>query len=464
MARSIARTDNGAATNHDSLDAVVDLFFLAGASRGKDLTGLFNKAFQNDEYLTLRLAQYVRDVRGGMGERKHFRDLLGHLSRTNPDLAIPLLAKTPEVGRWDDLLVVIDHPELGAMVAEMVRTALNARNGLCAKWMPRKGELAAKLRMRLGWTPKFYRKTLVSLSDTVEQKMCSHNWEAIDFSKLPSRAFSIYKRAFTRRMPQRFETFVKKVESGDPTVKINAGAIFPHDIVASLNGYPNDVADRAASAQWDSLPDYVPKGENVLVMADTSGSMTARIGSSQVTAMDVAVSLAMYMAERLTGPFKGTFLSFSTSPALQQLRGKTLRDRINNLRSTSWAMSTNLEAAFNLVLNTAVKASISQEQMPSKILIVSDMEFNACTNASQTALESIRRKYEAAGYKMPGIVFWNVMGRVGNSPATIKDKNTALVSGFSPAVIKSVFAVKNMDPVSVMMDALMNERYNLPGE
>lgn len=450
-----ARTENGALTNKSSLSPVVDLFFLAGASRGKDLSAQFALSYKADQDLSIRLAQWLRDAREGAGEREQFRNVLRWLIANDQAGARALLRKTPLLGRWDDVLVALNTP-LHSDAVEMVRAALNAKDGLCAKWMPRKGAEAVTLRNSLGMTPKQYRKTLVTLSNTVEQAMCANNWDGINYSHVPSVAFSRYKKAFNKHSPGAFSGFVTKVQKGE--AKINAKAIFPHDIIRGLRSSRSAVEQTASNEQWKALPNFLEgSNENILVMCDSSGSMTSGLPHGGAQPIDIAIALSIYMSERMGGHFKDTFLTFSTRPTLQKLSG-SLKDRIAQLERAQWDMSTNLQAAFELILDTAVKHRLTQADLPTKILIVSDMEFDAC--GGRTNFQAARDKFARAGFKAPDIVFWNVRGRVGNSPVTQHQSGAALVSGFSPSIVRSVLGQTEVTPTDVMLKTLLSERYD----
>jgi hypothetical protein len=462
--QNTAQTYNGAKTFKSSLSALVDLFFIAGASRGNDLTAQFAKAFAEDEYLALRLVQWLRDAREGAGERQQFRNLFGWLIRNHKDAALAVLTKVPELGRWDDILIGLRSP-IENEVVELVREGIAQKNGLLAKWLPRKGEDAVRLRHLLGYTPKQYRKTIVNLSNTVEQAMCAGKWDEIKYNQVPSVAFARYKRAFSKRAPEKFQTFVTKVQAGE--AKINASAVFPYDIIRSLRASYNKVEQDAANEQWKALPNWLEgSDERLIVVADTSGSMTNwgygtnRGNIGNVTPMDICISLALYVSEKLNGPFKDAFITFSNTPTLQVVKG-TLRDRVSQLETAKWEMNTNLQAAFELILNTAKKHGLSNEDLPTKVLVISDMEFDSCAANRSTNFENIEAKYKAAGYAMPQLVFWNVNGRVGNSPVTQHQSGAALISGFSPSIAKSILGAQLMTPESVMLKTLMNPRYDL---
>lgn len=453
-------TTNGMPALASSFNKNVDLFGKIGASRGHDLSSLFTSALRESEDTAIRVLQWARDVRGGAGEREQFRNLLLTLAgQMRFDILERLVPKIPEVGRWDDLFVLIGfNGELDQAVAEEVADALTKKNGLCAKWMPRKGNVAVWFTKKFELTPKQYRKLIVSLTNVVETQMCAKQFDQIEFGKVPSIAASRYQRAFKRNAPVEYGAYVAALQKGE--AKINAGAIFPYDVIKGLNGV-NGVAD----AQWKSLPDYMEGSqENVLAVIDVSGSMDQPAGAGSTTCMDVAISLGLYVAERTQGIFRDKFINFHTSPVLMDLSSvkKDLGSRVNYIRRAPWGGSTNIAATFNLILNAAVQHRIPQEQMPTKIMIFSDMQFDLADRNFQnlTAFEMIDAKYKAAGYKRPDIIFWNLNGRTGNTPVTFGQEGTAHVSGFSPALMKQILANKAPTPYSMMMDTVGIERYN----
>ena len=320
------------------------------------------------------------------------------------------------------------------------------------------------MRKHLGLTPKEYRKLLAENSNTVEQLMCAKEWSKIEYSKLPSKAMSDLMKAFSKNDLERFQSYLTSVEKGE--AKINAGAVYPYDIVKNLK----QGNAKGANVQWDALPNFMEgSAERVLPVVDVSGSMeTAAGGNANVTCMDVAISLGLYISERNVGPFQDAFVTFSESPTLQILKG-SLNERYNQLARADWAMSTNLEAVFKLVLSKAKASNVSEDEMPTMILILSDMEFNSATNSyrstsawNPTAQEMIRTMYEDAGYKMPNIVYWNIQSRGDNNKPVHFDTNgTALVSGFSPALLTNLLGGKDMTPISMMMSVIDSERYSV---
>ena len=461
------RTKNGMKARKSTSDACVDLFFKIGAMRGKDVTKEFVAAYVEDKDIALRIAQHARDARGGAGERKIFRDILVHLEKHDPASAKALLAKVPEIGRWDDIFV-FKSKELKEVAYTMLGNALREKNGLAAKWTPRQGPVAAEVRKFFGMSPKFYRKSLVEMTKVVETQMCAKDWDNINFSHVPSVAAARYKKAFNRNTPAYaayVAELVKDPKDRTVDVKVNAGAVYPYDVLKGLmNKYLmknyNKTELDLITKQWEALPNFVGDA-NVLALVDVSGSMSCPAGSSGVSCLDVAVSLGLYVADKNKGKFKDTFLTFSSNPELLHLKGNIV-EKINQMSKSKWEMSTNLHKAFDKILSVAVEGGVPQSEMPSTLLIMSDMQFNACIRFDDSAMQMIKRKYKDAGYELPQVVFWNLNAK-DNVPVKADASGVALVSGFSPSILKAVLAADTAEftPYGIMMKALMVPRYDL---
>lgn len=464
IANQEQRTTNGMVARKSTANAVVDLFYTIGASRGKDIVPQFTSAFVQNKELALRIALWARDVRGGAGERQLFRDILVHLEKMDPEAAVKLVKKVPELGRFDDLFV-FNTPALKAEAYTLLGDHLRNKNGLAAKWTPRKGRVAAEIRQFFGMTPKQYRKQLVSMTKVVEQQMCARDWDNIEFSHVPSQAARIYKKAFQRNTPK-FAEYVAKLVSGDKSVKVNAGAIFPHDVIKgvlnyySMKQFTKTELDHIV-AQWDALPNYVGNA-SILPLVDVSGSMTCPAGkNTSVTCLDVAVGLGLYLADKNKGAFKDTFLTFSGSPELVTLKGNVVQ-KAQQMHKSKWAMNTNLNRAFEKILSVAVKGNVPQSDMPQMVLILSDMQFDQCVSHDHSAMEMIESKYKAHGYDVPQVVFWN-LNSSDNVPVKADKSGAALVSGFSPSIMTSLLSadVDAFTPEGIMMKTIMDPKYDI---
>lgn len=449
-----ATTHNGMATLRTSTDHCVDLFFMIGASRKKDITAQFEQAYKQEPELALRILQWARDIRGGSGERDTFRSIMKYMVSKHPQHARAILAKIPEIGRWDDVLEVTFGTPFQFEGFDMIRTALETGGTLCAKWMPRQGIQAVHLRKYLGLSPKAWRQLLVSQTKVVEQQMCAGQWTEIEYSKVPSQASSRYQKAFGKHDPAGYSKYLASLQKGE--TKINAGAVYPYDIVRSCVHGNAAVSDQ----QWKALPNYMSdSNERILPVCDVSGSMTcATSAGSSISCLDACVSLGLYISERNTGVFKDCVVTFSAKPTFVQLKRKQLSQRIQELQGIDWGGNTDLTATFNLLLATAVNNNLPQAEMPTMILVMSDMEFDSAGRL--TAMEMIEDKYTKAGYKVPKLVWWNMNARPGNNPVRAGKEGAALVSGFSPAIMKSLLSnIEQFTPRNVMLKTVMVDRY-----
>lgn len=502
-----ARTTNNMKARKSTANPCVDLYYNIGASRGQDILPDFVAAYTQDRNLALRIALWARDARGGAGERQLFRNILLALEKMDTDAALRFIPKIPELGRWDDLLVFTD-PVLKIKAYDLIRQALEAKNGLCAKWMPRKGKIATELSEFLGYgtqllevlvskkdsadgipqktgryiraQSKAYRQMLTRLSKVVETQMCARDWDNINFSHVPSVAAARYKKAFARHTPK-YAEYVSLLANPEAAkeagVYVNAGAVYPYDVLKGLItgesswGYNNHNKSYSKTelghiqAQWDALPNFIGNA-NILPIVDVSGSMTSRVGGpkskTELTSLEVAVSMGLYCADKNTGRFNGTFLTFSGKPELLALSGNIIQ-KIEQMSTSHWEMNTNLHAAFEKILKVAKQGDVPEEEMPDMLLILSDMQFDQCTTYDDSAIEMIRRKYEEAGYNLPKIVFWNLNAH-GNVPVKHNENGVALVSGFSPVVVKSLLAVaetpEKFTPENIMLETVMKSRYD----
>lgn len=449
-------TENGMVTNSSTLNECVNLFFTIGAMRNQDkvrLISTFSKAFNENPLVALKILFWVRDVRGGAGERQIFRDIIKYLAENHPMVVKNNIQAIPHFGRWDDLSVLFGT-ELEAEATRMFVSGLIVENGLCAKWIPRKGVIFNAIRKALNTTPKNLRKLLVGISNTVEQKMCANHWTDIEYDKTPSLAIGRYTKAFVKHDKTGFTEYLEKLKKGE--TKVNAGAVYPYNIVQTMEQGSWELANE----QWKSLPNFMEgTTERILPVVDVSGSMSSKVSGS-ISCLDVAVSLGLYISERNEGVFKDCFITFSEVPQLEKVSG-TLKERYYEMIAADWGMSTNLEKVFELILNQAIKHSVSPEDMPSKILIMSDMEFNQASNHSESAIQMIRRMYDESGYSLPQVIFWNIQSRNKNFPVRCDESGTALISGLSPSIVKSVLGGKEMTPVSIMNETINSDRYSI---
>lgn len=458
-------TLNGAVTNLSTQNPLLDFFAMGGATRSNPTLGidLFKKALAYDTVGAIRTLFYFRDVRGGQGERQLFRNGLGVLASEYPTELRKVLQHIQEYGRYDDLVSLVAVDNVKESVISIIRDTLSddyasANKGesvsLLAKWLPSENAsskntkyLATIIRKALGTSPKEYRKTLTKLRKVisiVETPITEKKYDAIDYSKLPSQAGFKYRKAFKKNDADRYAKFMEKVVKGE--VKINAGTLSTYQIYEAVKK-GDDV--EALDALWNALPDYT-RGNNALVVADVSGSMSG-------VPMSMSVSLALYFAERNKGQFKDYFMTFSGEPRLQKVVGKNIREKMNSIETAQWDMNTDINKVFKVILDTATRNKVSLDEMPSTIYIISDMEFDEAEDG-KTNFESIEEMYTNSGYKRPHLVFWNVNALQKQVPVTQGEGGTSLVSGSSQSTFKLV--VEGKTPVETMLEVINSERYS----
>ena len=466
-------TENAALTNKSTLNDVIDWFGAGGALRTRteqDITNLFSRAFAQDKLLALKILFYFRDVRMGQGERRTFRTLLTWLANRYVDVAKKNLENVPFFGRWDDLYSLMGTPlekDIFVIFSEQLKVDIEAMKrgesvSLLAKWLKSENtssnesrRLGRKTREALGLTPKKYRKILSALRkyiDVLEVKMCAGEWSDIDFEKVPSKASLNYRKAFGKHDQERYAAYLAAVEKGE--AKMNAGAIYPYEVMEKISRAFAEQEIKALDLLWKNMPNWLEGNEHYgLVIADTSGSMHGR-------PIMVSVSLAIYFAQRNVGPFQNVWMNFSQAPTFQQLKGNNLKEIWDNIDRTNWDGNTDLQSAFNLILTTAMKNKVAQKDMPKVLYIVSDMEFDqACTSNDKTNFQVMKKKFEAAGYELPNVVWWNVNARNDQYPIRADDTGTALVSGCSPSILKSLLSAKTFDPMSIVFETVNTPRY-----
>jgi hypothetical protein len=454
-----ASTANGAVAMKATGSALVDLFFNIGAAR-KNPDGIIKNwedAYLADSKVATAILLWARDIRhGGAGERKVFRTIVKHLAEVDEALATRVVALIPKIGRFDDLRVFYGT-DLEKASCQIWAKALTEGDAIAFKWTDRSDKV---LRNFMGFRNEAEFRKYISKGrkgTIVETAMCNKDWSSIEYGKLPSVAGARYAKAFKKNDEARYTKFIT---AKDTTV--NTKALFPHDV---FRAYKYGGQADAASKYWDNLPKMEVAG-NILVMPDVSGSMCCPC-SGKIQCIDVAVSLGAYLAQQCQGNFHNKLITFSDEPTLVKIPNKKdIKEIFGFIERMQWGGSTNFEGAFHAILEDAVRNKVPQSEMPSHLLVLSDMQFNPgyldgtmsfygdSVRKKKTMHKGMKEAFEEAGYKLPKVIYWNLNGAYGNFPTVKTEKDVAMVSGFSPAVLKAVLAAKEFTPQQVMMEAV----------
>ena len=479
-------TENGAVTHLTTESDCLDLFATIGALRhasDSEIEARFIRAFSENRDIAMKLLFFARDIRGGLGERRVFKVILSWLAENEPNTVLKNIKYVAEYGRYDDLLCLIGTPCERQMLDvlkeqfELDYEALKTGGevSLLAKWLPsvnasnkRTILYAKKIAKHFGMNDASYRKALVALRARIriiENNLREKDY-TFDYSKQPSKAMYKYRKAFVRNDAERYNDFIGKVSSGE--VRLHADTLAPYELVepyindnaytANSRSFMRQISEQeknVLNATWDSLPNFCTE-ENAIAVIDTSGSM---YWDAKPKPAAVALSLGLYFAEHNTGLYKNHFIEFSARPQLIEIKGDTFADRLRYVASFNEVANTNLEAVFNLILNSAVKNNVPASELPAKLIVISDMEFDRCvSNAGSTNFKNAKAKFEAHGYKLPEIVFWNVASRNRQQPVTKNEQGVALVSGCTPRLF-SMVAGGELDPYVFMLEVTRSERY-----
>jgi len=471
----------------------LSLFFKAirGVSDDK-LYEYFEKSITENVIDTFVMAFNIRDVRGGKGERSIGNTMMTFLAIHHQEKFLKVLHLIPEYGRWEDLLCFFPrvNPGINSEVSEHVVDIVckqilsdlsDMKEGkpisLAAKWMPtendsmdRKFHLVNIICKKLNITPKQYRTEYIGplrkYLNILERLMSQKRWGDIDFSKVPSCAMKKLKKAFEKNTPEFFNDWKLRLSRGE--VKINAKVLFPHDIIREIRTKGVTDEDQILISQWEVMEDEVRKLgilENALVVVDNSGSMT----DNNHLPADIAYAMGILISSVVKGDFRNNIISFNDDPVFFEIPDGNIYKKYSKIRESPVGYSTNLEKTFDLILRKAKIHKLKEEDMPKKIFIVSDMQFNSIETEVQygcgygrkntTNFEEIEEKYFNSGYKRPQIYFWNVNGNINDFPVSVDDNGTCMISGASPSILKSVFRCSEISPVPILRETLDDDRY-----
>ena len=489
-ATNFTYTENGALTHRTTKSDLLDMFAMGAAMRTRsdeDVILMFRKAFAENPKYALKCLFYIRDVRGGQGERRFFRLCMKDLAKNNAEAARRNLEHIPEFGRWDDLYLFVDTPlekEAFNFIKQQLTLDITCKTpSLLAKWLKSENttsknsrKLAGKTRRALGLTRKQYRKVLSVLRERInvlERLMSAGKWDEIEFDKIPSRAGMIYKNAFARHDIERMKN--DKVQSyadfaQDTTKKVNAKVLYPYECVHEALCAGDVTQINIVNKYWDNLADYFNGAAfNGMAIVDTSGSM---YGYEASAPLNVAISLGMYCGMKAKGPYANHFITFSSNPTFVKIEGVDFCDKVTRMAGADWGGSTNVEAAFDMMLDVAIKNNLTQADIPENLIIISDMEFNSCVTSglrstdrwgygsrgvNDTLFEAMAKKWRAHGYDLPKLVFWNVQARQ-NNIAMRDDGYVSYVSGMSPTIFEQIMSGKTA--ADLMYEVLDQARYS----
>ena len=501
----LKRTWNNAITNESTLNFNLDMFAYSSRVREQDheknKNRFKNALIENDEIALANLL-YTLDIRNGKGERALFKSYFSALIEMNKDYAIQILPYIPELGRWDYVFEGIGT-EIEENVYELIRAYLmmdiknyneNKPVSLLAKWLPsikthnKKNYFAVKLAKKLNLTEKEYRKILSKLRDSlniVEKHITNKEYEKIKYISVPSKAMVKYKNLFFTKDEVRFKEFIEELKDSkkakydnlfmndfakmylDNLMKIGINYFYERTIKEACrllfnNFFLKDLEENSQillqnfkneknliNTMWKKQS-KIEFDKNVLVIADTSGSMEG-------TPFETAISLAIYISQNnKSEEWRNKFIIFS-SDCIEYSYDKDAEftDIIDNIPLI--AENTNIDKVFKKILNDSIEKNLPQLD---EVIIISDMEFDEVQDKKDMSnFKHWKSEFAKHNYELPKIIFWNVARNVESFPVTKLDYGTCLVSGYSKNILKSIIDIENFDPIDIMLKTLEEKNY-----
>lgn len=488
---SYTKTLNGAVTHATSGDACLDMFAVAGGMRYRsesDQVKLFSMAYIENPELAMKLLFHIRDITGGLGERKMFRTLIRYVAKRWPESAKKNVHLIMKFGRWDDLMCLMGtkaEKEVVKVIKEQLAADLEALErrqagevdapiSLLAKWLPsintsskRTVGQAKVLAKALDMDRDTYRRTLSKLRANIgltERYLSNKEVRKVKYEAVPGNAMMKYRASFEKHDEKRFNEFLSNVDEKKSI--IHCKTLYPYEILRPFFGKTqgwdfhftrNLVGEKVLNLLWENLGVDVAN-ENAIPVIDTSGSMYCRYGDGPLPAL-ISQAQGIYCSEHCKGLFHNRFITFESNPHVMEIHGENLREKLEFLERAPWGGSTNIEAVFDLILDSAIAAKASQDEMPTVIYIFSDMEFNcAVDDPKKSVYKKAKARYKAAGYEMPAVVFHNVNSWQMQTPVRKDTRGAALTSGAGMASFKAKFD-GNVTPMDHMLRVLNSERY-----
>lgn len=455
-------------------NGIISLFYKTIRGINNDnLNNILEESSLEDLINTFIIAIYIRDCRGGKGERDIGRKCLLYLAKNYPTKFIKIIDLIPEYGRFDDLieLSTIDSIQedifsyIDEKLTEDIKKLLkNEPISLLGKWLPTEGlaldkntNFVKKYCKFRNITPREYRIILSKLRkyiNIIERFICNNNWENIEYSKVPSCALRKLRNAFLKHDKERFEKWQEDIDSGKE--KVNSKQLFIHELIKDI--IEKNIDDKLLEEQWKVLVNETKKlgiFGNSLVICDVSGSMNY---GENIKPIYASIGLGLLISSCVNGPLKHNIITFSRNPVFVNIKQDSLYNMVNQLQHIDWGMNTDIQQVFNLILTTAKKHNLLKEDMPNKIYILSDMQFDQAS-CGNTNYNEIKEKYKDFGYDLPNIIFWNLNGSYGDFPVTVDDNGTVLISGYNTSIMKYILSSKTLSIMNIINEVLDDERY-----
>jgi hypothetical protein len=458
-------------TNNDNLNLFIQL---ARGINNFDLKELLIKSWEYDKLKTMAIIFNSRDRLKGKKEKTISNNCLIWLRDNYPLIYKKnIMTYIDKYGCWNDLNYIIKKTNNNKFEYKLFASQLkkdkelleeNKNISLCSKWVINaNNKNTIKIARYLfedikNYHEKYRKEYLIPLRkrlDLIETKLCSKNYEAIDYSKLPSKALSIYKKTFIKYDNNKYSAFLNDISNNKIKLKVNG--ILPHEIIYKYMKNLNDI-DETLELEWkaiidnhndnhndnnndnDNNDDNTNDDNDIIPIVDVSGSMYAKFNN--IEPIYVSVALGLLLAELNKGLFHNKIITFSESPHFFTIDGNTLRDKIKSILKSTIGLNTNFLKIADLFINNSITCK--------KLICFTDMQFDEGQSHNLFI-----QKFKDNNIEVPQLIYWNLTGNYNNYPINNEKENTSIISGYSEQLLTVI--LQNLNKHKLTYDLLMEK-------
>ena len=461
-------------TNNANLDLFTQL--VRGLNKN-DLINYLDKSWDLSKLKTLAIIFNCRDRLKGKKEKEISNYCILWLKQYHNNIYKKhILIYINEYGCWNDLNYIIkksknNNYEYKIFAEQLKKDKELLNNGenisLCSKWVISANnkkviKIARHLFDDIKNYQERYRKEFITplrkKLDIIETKLCNKTWDQIEYSKVPAKALSIYKKSFIRNDRDKYQLFLNDVSENK--IKLKISGLLPHEIIKKYYDSNLEDIDETLELEWRAFVDLYKNNDyfnGIIPIVDVSGSMFDR--SSSVKPIYVSIALGLLISELNSGYLHNKIMTFSIIPVFINIEGETLRDKIKSIVRAPFGLNTNFLNIADLIIS---KSLSDTSFIYKKIICLTDMQFDAANSINENENRNIHNifmnKFKNNNLEIPELIYWNLSGKYNNFPIDESYENTSIVSGFSEQLLTVILNNDKINPLS-LMDQILEPYY-----
>jgi hypothetical protein len=464
-------------------NANLDLFTqLVRGINKTDLINYLDKSWELSKIKTLAIIFNSRDRLKGKKEKEISNFCLLWLKHYHNEIYKKhILIYINEYGCWNDVNYIITKTKIHNYEYKLFADQLkkdkellenNENISLCAKWVISPGhKKVIKIARHIfpdikNYQEKYRKEYIIPLRkklDIIESKLCNKDWELIDYSKVPAKALSIYKKSFIKNDNEKYTEFLNDVANNK--IKLKISGLLPHEIIKKYYDSDLSTVDETLELEWKAFVDiYRDKEEfnGIIPIVDVSGSMFDC--STSVKPIYVSIALGLLISELNSGYLHNKVMTFSRNPTFINIEGETLKDKIKSISTAPFGLNTNFLKVADLIIASSL---LDPTFYYKKIICLTDMQFDTANGVngydndeteilmnSKNTHDIFISKFKNSGLDIPELIYWNLSSKYNNFPIDMNYENTSIISGFSEQLLKVILNNDKINPLSLMEQVL----------